>query len=191
MSSGAESSQPWTPIRRMADDLDLLEARLPARAAARTSRNALAEYYRTIPKSALTSWRVARVAPSSERRAIFSGRGDVSGGEPPQIIIIDSESMNSSDEEDVDSAFKPGMDNPDDFFKEVRGKTSHKKRRGVSNSAVLLGELIKRIDQPDDAADLLQWVDDNAIPVPPARGIGPLVNAPLVHQQKGEEEEEE
>ena len=96
----------WTPIRRMADDLDFMEARLPARAAACISREALAGYYGASLESALNGWRVARVTLSSERCAILSGRGGVGGGEPPQIT--DSESMSSSDEEDVDSTFKAG-----------------------------------------------------------------------------------
>ena len=45
------------------------------------------------------------------------------GEEPPQMT--ESKSMSSSDEEDVDSAFKLGMDNPEDFFKEMRVKTTH------------------------------------------------------------------
>ena len=180
MSSGANESLPWTPMRRMADDLDFLERRLPARAAARTSREALADYYGTSPVSALSGWRVPREAlgpimdPPSARRAVLSGRGGVGGGEPP-LLIDSGDSMSSSDEmDDVDSAFKPGMDNPEDFFKEVRVKTSHRKRRGISAASSLLGELIRRIDQPDDAADLLQWVDANTIPVPPLAGGVPV-----------------
>jgi hypothetical protein len=82
--------------------------------------------------------------------------------------------MSSSDEEEVSSAFKPGMDNPEDFFQEVRVKTAHRKKRGASASSSLLGELVRRIDGTDDAAELLRWVDANAIPVPPAAGGAPV-----------------
>ena len=92
-------------MRRMADDLDFLETRLPQRAAARTSRQALAGFYGTSPESAMTDWRPPREAlmpdaGSPTRRAILSGRGGVGGAEPPQFT--DSEdSMSSSDEEEV------------------------------------------------------------------------------------------
>ena len=169
-------------MRRMADDLDFLENRLPQRAAARTSRQALADYYGTSPESAITNWRPPREAfvpnaRSSARRAILSGRGGVGGGEPPQFTDS-GDSMSSSDEEEVSSAFKPGMDNPEDFFQEVRVKTAHRKKRGASASSSLLGELIRRIDGTDDAAELLQWIDANAVPVPPVAG-GPPVDIPL------------
>ena len=169
-------------MRRMADDLDFLETRLPQRAAARTSRQALADYYGTSPEGAMTNWRPPREAlvpdaGSPARRAILSGRGGVGGGEPPQFTDS-GDSMSSSDEEEVSSAFKPGMDNPEDFFQEVRVKTAHRKKRGASASSSLLGELIRRIDGTDDAAELLQWIDANAVPVPPVAG-GPPIDIPL------------
>ena len=156
-------------MRRMADDLDFLENRLPQRAAARTSRQALADYYGTSPEGAMTGWRPPREAlvpgvGDPVRRAILSGRGGVGGGEPPQSIDS-GDSMSSSDREEVSSAFKPGMDNPEDFFQKVRAKTAHRKKRGASASSSLLDELIRRINGTDDAAELLQWVDANAIPV--------------------------
>ena len=78
----------------MADDLDFLEARLPARAAARTSREALAEYYGTSPESAMLGWRrpceavMPDAAPPSARRAVLSGRGGVGGGTTTNQVIV-------------------------------------------------------------------------------------------------------
>ena len=55
------------------------------------------------------------------------------GGEPPQSTVPDSGgSVSSSEGEEVDSALKPGQDSPEDFFQDVRVKTAHRKRRGVS-----------------------------------------------------------
>ena len=44
----------------------------------------------------------------------------------------------------------------------------------VPTCASLLGGLIRRIDHTDDAAELLQWVDMNAMPVPPVAGGAPV-----------------
>jgi hypothetical protein len=76
--------------------------------------------------------------------------------------------MSSSDDEQQVAAFVPGRDDPEDFFKEVRIKTAHKKKRGNST---LVGELIRRIEEPDDAEQLLKWVDDNQVPRHPF-GVG-------------------
>ena len=100
------------------------------------------------------------------------------GGEPPQTTDSGDSMSSSDDEEGGGRAFKPGQDNPEDFFQEVRVKTAKNKRRGVTPCASLLGEIISRISNPDDAAELLQWVDDDTIPVPPIAG-GPPVNVPM------------
>ena len=148
MSSGANESLPGHLYWRVADDLDFLERRLPPRAAARTSRQALADYYGTSPEGAMTSWRQP-LGPvpdveSPTRRAILSGRGGVGGGEPPQTTDS-GDSMSSSDDEEGSSSFKPGQDNPEDFFQGVRVKTAHRKRRGVTPCASLLGLMLSSI----------------------------------------------
>ena len=128
----------------------------------------------------MASWRqpLESDVESPTRRAILSGRGGVGGGEPPQTTDSGDSMSSSDDEEGGGRAFKPGQDNPEDFFQEVRVKTAKNKRRGVTPCASLLGEIISRISNPDDAAELLQWVDDDTIPVPPIAG-GPPVNVPM------------
>ena len=79
------------------------------------------------------------------------------------------DSMSSSDSDDVGEAraFIPGSTNPEDFFKEVRVVTAHKRRRG---NAALLGELIRRMDHGTNrtmlSVELLRWVDANEITDP-------------------------
>ena len=114
-----------------------------------------------------------RYDTSARRRgALAFGERGWSGGRA--LPNSDSSSMSSSDDESSTTAFRPGMDNPEDFFREVRIRTAHKKKRG--NSA-LLGELLRRIEQPDDSEELLRWVDNNAVPVP-AQHAGDVVGDP-------------
>ena len=130
-------------MRSMADVLDFLERHVPHRQAGRGSRLALAEYYGTSPTAAMRTFR-RPVSAARVRRAIVSGERGMSGGESTNS----DSGMSSSEDEQQVAAFVPGRDDPEDFFKEVRIKTAHKKNRG---NATLVGELIRRIEEPDDA----------------------------------------
>ena len=164
------TSVPWTPVRRANRDLAWLEdalstpvgSPLPAQIAASRSRRALAEYYGTADRlGVLGSWRGAREAPW-QADATAAGEGGVRSGVPHLHVDSDMSSSSDDDDERGGVAFVPGSTNPEDFFKEVRVVTAHERKRG---NAALLGELIRRMDEPDDAEDLLRWVDSNQIPV--------------------------
>ena len=142
----------------MADDLEFIERAIPRRDAARASRRALSEYYGGSPETAVRLYDAPRVRRRGA--SALGGRGWSGGRTSPNS---DSSSMSSSSDDESSTAFRPGMDNPDDFFREVRIRTAHKKKRG---NTALLGELIRRVEQPDDAEELLSWVDNNRVPVP-------------------------
>ena len=101
-------------------------------------------------------------------RSARGERGCVGGG---GATTLSDSSMSSSDEEKVTALFRPGRDDPDDFFRKVRIDTSHKKRR---DNAQLVGELMRRIASEEDAEELLQWVDANQVPVPAGHVGGPV-----------------
>ena len=167
--SGGVPSPPWTPLRRMADDLDHIERMLPQRSAAGNARARLAEYYGTSPRAVLETFRVRPSARASGGiRSARGQRGCVGGG---GATTLSDSSMSSSDEEKVTALFRPGRDDPDDFFRKVRIDTSHKKRR---DNAQLVGELMRRIASEEDAEELLQWVDANQVPVPAGHVGGPV-----------------
>ena len=101
------------------------------------------------------------------------GERGCGGGGGATTLSDSSMIMSSSDEERVTALFRPGRDDPDDFFRKVRIDTSHKKKR---DNATLVGELMRRIASEEDAdsEELLQWVDANQVPVPAGHVNGPV-----------------
>ncbi len=67
--------------------------------------------------------------------------------------------MNTDTDEEL--CFVAGQDDPNDFVRAVRRATANKKG---STALGLVGELIKRMEDPAEADVLLQWQEDREIP---------------------------